>query len=758
MVAESRILVVEDEPGTATLQRRRLERAGFAVEVAADVDAALAILARGAIHLVVLDYRLGATTGLDLNRRMKTAGFDVPVILVSGSMEESTVIEAMRSGVKDILVKNLDYLDQLPETVRGVLRQSAAVPARGRAANPGGRILIVEDDAGVATLEQRQLQRAGYDVDVATTPDEAIAALRQGNVNLALLDLHLDGASGLDLYDQMKAEKGSVPAILVTAFADQAVAIRALRAGVRDLVPKSPDYLDHLPSAVHRIFEQVRVERKLAESELRLASIVGAAMDAIVMCDESLRVVLFNRSAEEMFGCPAVDALGRPLVAFIPALDLLNGAPDGADAGRVQRRLEVEAIRAGGDRVPVEVSVSDVLVHGSRLFTVIARDISERRRTEAELRESDRRKDVFLGMLAHELRNPLAAIMTAAEVLHRSADASAGARLTSVIRRQTGTLARMVDDLLDVSRVTLGKIQLRDEPVLLTEVVARALDGVREAAASTGLRLEVDFAAGPVWVNGDSTRLEQVFANLLQNAVKFTPPAGTVSVQVLSEAGEATARVRDTGIGIDQALLPKVFDLFVQGDMSLDRSKSGLGIGLALVQQVVTMHRGRVSAHSGGPGQGSEFVVRLPVSMQEGIGDERPDAPGLSADAVNVLVVDDQPDLADCVALLVDTLGHRGRAVYGGAEALAAGRAEVPDLMLVDIGMPGMTGYELARLVRGDPALSKVRLVALTGYGREEDRARVLEAGFDQHVTKPVADAKLRDLLDGVAAARRRGN
>ena len=758
MGAETRILVVEDEAGTAMLQRRRLERAGFAVEVAADVDAALAVLTRGAIHLVVLDYRLGATTGLDLNRRMKTAGFEVPVILVSGSMHESTVIEAMRSGIKDILVKNLDYLDQLPETVRGVLRQSAELPVRGRGGDPAGRILIVEDDPGVALLERRQLQRAGYDVEVATTPDEAMTAFRKGNVNLALLDLKLDGASGLDLYDRMKAEKGSVPAVLVTAFADQTVAIRALRAGVRDLVPKSPDYLDQLPSTVHRIFEQVRIERKLAESELRLASIVGTAMDAIVMCDESLRVVLFNRSAEEMFGCSAADALGRPLAAFIPELDLPHEAPASTDAGRLQRRVEVEAIRAGGARVPVEVSVSDVLVHGSRLFTVIARDISERRRTEAELREADRRKDVFLGMLAHELRNPLAAIMTAGEVLHRAVDAPNAVRLTGVIRRQSGTLARMVDDLLDVSRVTLGKIQLKDEPVLLTEVVARAAEGVRELAASAGLTLDVDLAAGPVWVTGDATRLEQVFANLLQNAIKFTPPGGTISVRVLTDAGEAVAHVRDTGIGIEPALLPKVFDLFMQGDTSLDRSKSGLGIGLALVQQVVAMHGGRVSAESAGAGQGSEFVVRLPLSVQEAMTDPRPDPPVRPAAAVNVLVVDDQPDLADCVALLVDTLGHRARAVYGGAEALAAGRAEVPDLMLVDIGMPGMTGYDLARQVRRDPSLSKVRLVALTGYGRDEDRARVLEAGFDQHVTKPVGDAKLRDLLDGVAAARRRGN
>ncbi|MGE0449310.1 MAG: response regulator [Vicinamibacterales bacterium] len=757
----SLILIVEDEPGTAMLQRKRLERAGFRVDVASDVADAMHKLGGGAIDLVLMDYRLGSTTGLDLSRRMKASGYDVPVIIVSGSLDDATVVQAMRAGIKDVVVKNLGYLDSLPDTVRGVLRQASAVPERHAGGTGRTRILIVEDDPGVAALQRRQLQRAGYSVSVAATLEQAMAAVRGGSIDLILIDFRLGDGSGLDLYEQVRAESWRVPAILVTGFPDQAIAIRALRTGIRDFIPKSAGYLEYLPAAVDRVMAQVRIERKLIESELRLASIIGTAMDAIVMCDERLRIVLFNRSAEEMFRCPAADALTHTLGAFIPGIEIPGDAatPAQADLGTLQRRVEVEGRTADGERVPIEVSISDVTVDGRRLFTVIARDISERRRVEAELREADRRKDVFLGMLAHELRNPLAAISTAGEVLHRSVEQPGARKLTGVVRRQTQALARMVDDLLDVSRVTLGKIQLAREPILLAEIVSRAVEAVRDTASRAELRLEVAPTLEPVWLLGDATRLEQVLTNLLANAVKFTPAGGRVSIDARREGAEAVIRVRDSGAGIDPELLPRVFDLFVQGDTSLDRSKSGLGIGLALVHQVVSMHGGQVTAYSEGTGHGSEFVVRLPASIGDLAADmQAPASTRDTAGRIRVLVVDDQPDLADCVAMLIETMGHAARAVYGGAEALDAATADPPDLILVDIGMPGVTGYDFAREARSDPRLRDVKLVALTGYGREEDRTRILRAGFDVHLTKPVTDARLRDLLDSVAASSKAGH
>ena len=744
----SRILIVEDDRGIALLQRRRLERAGFHVELATDVDTALSMLSRGGIALVLLDYRLGETTGLDLHRRMKASGVEAPVILVSGAMEDATIVEALRAGIRDIVVKTPDYLDHLPETVRGVLRQTAG-PALAPALLRATKLLVVEDDPATAELERRHLERAGYLVTVATTGVAATEIVRRDKIALAILDLRLsDGRSGLEVYERWRADNIDVPAILVTAFPDQAVAIHALRAGIRDFVPKSPDFLDHLGAAVDRVTSQSRVERKLVESELRLASIIGATLDAILMCDERLRVVLFNRSAEDMFGCTASAALGRPLTEFIPGLKLNAAAVRG---GQVRERRELDAVGSGGVVLPIEVSVSDVVIHDRRLFTVIARDITERRRSEAKLRDADRRKDEFLGMLAHELRNPLAAVMNAGEVLHRTLGDQRSKKLTDVVRRQTRALSRMVDDLLDVSRVTLGKIQLTREPLLFGEVVTRAVDSMRDAAAAANLDLDVDIDTEPAWILGDPTRLEQVVTNLLTNAIKFTPPGGHIVVTTALQGPDAVLCVRDTGIGMPAELVPKVFDLFVQGDTSLDRSRSGLGIGLALVRQIVTLHGGTVRVSSEGPGCGSEFVVRVPIATQDGR--PIPDAPaaGAAHRRVRVLVVDDQRDVADAVAMLIETLGHSARAVYDGEAALALGREGGTDAMFVDIGMPRMTGYELAERVRQDPALRRLQLVALTGYGSDDDRARVARAGFDLHLTKPVSDTDLHAALDAIA-------
>ncbi|HVL69789.1 MAG TPA: response regulator [Vicinamibacterales bacterium] len=747
------VLIVEDDPGVAVLQKRRLERAEFRVATAADVDAAMNALEAGGVHLVLLDYRLGSTTGLHLHRRMRAAGFEVPVIMVTGSVDDTIVLEAMRAGVRDVVVKSTDYLEHLPETVRRVLAQAQATPDV-LPHDPAVRVLLVEDDPGAATLQRRYLERAGYEVEVATRPDDALRAARSGRVGVAVLDLRLEGeASGLDLYEQMRREGAAVPALLVTAYPDEAVAIRALRTGIRDFIPKTGDYLDHLPLAVDRIVAQIRVERKLLESELRIASIIATTMDAIVMCDADHRIVLFNRSAEDMFGCPAAEALGQPLERFIPDLRLGEAAARAAGGG-IRQRIETDAARTDGGRLPIEVSLSEVLVHGRRLFTVIARDISERRRIEAELREADRRKDEFLGMLAHELRNPLAAVMNAGELLHRMIPEGPALKAAAVVRRQAKTLARMVDDLLDVSRVTLGKIQLAKEPVLLADVLARSVENVRDAAARASLSLELRIDGEPVPLLGDSTRLEQVFVNLLTNAIKFTPPGGRITLEAEREQGEAVVRVRDTGIGIDAGILPRIFDLFVQGDTSLDRSRSGLGIGLSLVRQIVTLHGGQVTAASDGPGRGAEFVVRLPVSRHV-------PAPGASAasaepltDRLRILVVDDQPDVADSVAGLLQALGHESHSLYDGRAAIDMARTYLPDVMIVDIGMPVTSGYDVAREVRREQTLAGTALIALTGYGREEDRAQVLDAGFDVHLVKPLGEPKLRDVLASLAGRK----
>jgi PAS domain S-box-containing protein len=733
------ILVVEDDAGAAVLQRRHLERAGYRVAVATNFSEAESVLGGGDVRLVLMDYRLGNASGLEVHRRLKVAGFDVPVIMVSGAITDETVIEAMRAGVRDVVVKDVEYLRYLPEAVREVVKQATGA-SEWVQESTNSAVLVVEDDIGIATLQKRRLERAGYSVVIATDAQQAESIVAEGKVNLLVLDFRLQGsATGLDVYDQLKAQGFNIPAILVTAFADQDVAIRALRAGVRDFVPKAGDYLDHLPAAVDRVAAQVRVERKLLESEQRLASIVGTTLDAIAMCDEESRILLFNRSAETMFECEAQSALQRRLVEFIPELKLtaledLESTP----APGLQHTQQVDAFGDRGRRTPIEVTVSDFVIQGKRFFTVIARDISERRRTEAQLREADRRKDEFLGMLAHELRNPVAAIMNASEVLTRTAGDPNAQKLSGIVRRQTTALSRMVDDLLDVSRVTLGKIKILKEPLKLQDVVVRAADSVRELAQSHGLAFEVETSGTPLDVLGDATRLEQVLMNLLTNAIKFTPPGGRVGVIVRREGDYATVCVNDSGIGMSENLMTRVFDLFVQGDTSLDRSKSGLGIGLALVKKLVELHGGEARAASAGPGRGSEFTVRLPLAPAGVAAVQSEPYPDEKAESLRVLVVDDQRDIADSITMLLLVCGHSAKAVYNGVEALRVCRAERPDVMFVDIGMPGMTGYELAEEIRRDPALASIRLVALTGYGGEHDRANALSAGFHMHLTKPV--------------------
>jgi PAS domain S-box-containing protein len=575
-----------------------------------------------------------------------------------------------------------------------------------------------------------------------------MTAVREGGVALALIDLQLPGSiSGLDLYERWQAEGLDVPAILVTGHADQAVVIRALRTGFRDFVPKSSDFIEYLGNAVDRVMAQIRVERKLAESELRLASVIGTTLDAILMCDATGRVVLSNESAQQMFGCSAAELAEQRVSALIPGLTLSAArvAP-----GRFRERRELEALRGGAaGRLPIEVSVTDVVIDQQRLFTVIARDITERRRAEEERREADRRKDEFLGMLGHELRNPLAAIMSAGEVLHQRLGDDPMRKLTEVVRRQSKSLARMVDDLLDMSRVTLGKIDLSRHPMLLGTAVMQALESVRDRAATALVKLTADVDAEPVWIHGDPTRLEQVLTNLLTNAIKFTPQGGVVTIAAGSDGSHAVVTVTDTGIGMPPELVPRVFDLFVQGDSTLDRARSGLGIGLALVHQIVVMHGGTVSAASAGPDRGSTFTVRIPLAPQDVRPEEEPpESVRASTRRQHILVVDDQRDVADTLAALIEGLGHEVRVVYDASEALDLARRVAVDVIIADIGMPGMSGYDLAQSVRRDPALQHVRLIALTGYGRDEDHARVAAAGFDLHLTKPVADGALQAALN----------
>jgi signal transduction histidine kinase len=388
----------------------------------------------------------------------------------------------------------------------------------------------------------------------------------------------------------------------------------------------------------------------------------------------------------------------------------------------------------------------------------VAEDLSHRAavaidnaRLYMELRQADRRKDEFLAVLAHELRNPLAPIRNAIHVLKL-----AGARgeiveqAQQMAERQIQHMTRLVDDLLDVSRIMRGKVELRREPVDLATVISRAVETARPTIDAEGHELTISLPDEPVWVEADVVRLAQIVSNLLNNSAKYTPNGGRISLTAAREGQYAVVRVRDTGIGIPPEMLPRIFDMFMQVEPTSARSKIGLGIGLTLVKNLVGLHGGTVEAHSAGAGEGSEFIVRLPLAAAPSEKDGARMGGGPATRGVprrRLLVVDDNVDAAESLAMLLRLGGHDVQVAHDGAAALKLAAASPPDLAFLDIGMPGMDGYELARRVRKHEGLRDVYLVALTGWGQEEDRRRTREAGFDHHLVKPVEPEAIQRVL-----------
>jgi len=388
-------------------------------------------------------------------------------------------------------------------------------------------------------------------------------------------------------------------------------------------------------------------------------------------------------------------------------------------------------------------------------------DITERKRLEEELRRraedlagADRRKDQFLAMLAHELRNPLAPIRNAVELMRQVETIDPAFQPSrEMVERQVKHLARLVDDLLDVSRITQGSIRLRKEAVELGTVIERAVEATRPLIDSRAHSLKVQLPTDPIHLEADPTRLEQILANLLNNAAKYTMPGGQIRVTAAVEGGEAVVRVRDNGIGVPPDVLERVFEPFVQSEGSLARSEGGLGIGLTLVRSLVEMHGGSVEAHSPGLGQGSEFVVRLPARVPAEKSAPMPEPEvAFSSRGLRVLVVEDNVDAAESLAALLRLWGHEVRMVHDGLAALDAAREQHPEVVLLDIGLPGLDGYQVAKRLREDSSMDGALLVAMTGYGQPEDRRRSREAGIHHHFVKPVEPFVLRTLLSNLGA------
>ena len=510
---------------------------------------------------------------------------------------------------------------------------------------------------------------------------------------------------------------------------------------------------------IRDITERKQAAYNLEVSEARYRRLFETAQDAILILDANTgKIFDANPFIKEMLGYSQEELVGKELWQIGLFRDQAESrAAFGELQGQGYIRYENLPLETKqGQRIDVEF-VSNVYQVDQRLVIQCnIRDITERSRLERQtheqaeaLAELHHRKDEFLAMLSHELRNPLSAIFNALHILRlQDTENPIQQKAKIVLERQVGQLAHLIDDLLEVSRVITGRVQLHRERLEMRGIVERALESARSLIEQRRHELLVSLPAEPIWLQGDSTRLEQVVVNLLNNAAKYTDEGGQIWITVEQEGAEVVLRVWDTGVGISPELLPRIFDLFTQSDRTLDRSQGGLGIGLSLVQKLVELHGGTVEAHSAGLGRGSKFIVRLPSLSPAGESIiARIETVKQPEQTSRVLVVDDNMDAADMLVMMLQMFGHETRAAYSGQTALETAVEYQPDVVLLDIGLPDMDGYQVARHLRQQPQTKDVRLIAITGYGQDSDRLRSQEAGCEHHLVKPVDPQKLQDLL-----------
>ena len=522
------------------------------------------------------------------------------------------------------------------------------------------------------------------------------------------------------------------------------------------------------PVGVVLVFRDVTERRRDEEAQARLAAIVESSHDAIISKTLDSTIRTWNAGAERLFGYKAEEAVGQSITLIIPP-DRLNEEKEILSRiSRGERIEHYETVRMAKDgrRIDISLTISPIRDAEGHIIgaSKIARDVTERRQSEEALREAmealreaDRRKNEFLALLAHELRNPLAPLRNGLQVMRlASGNENVIAKTRDMMDRQLSHMVRLIDDLLDISRIGSNKMELRRSRVLLADIVSSAVETARPALDAAGLELRVSLPPEPVHLNADLTRLAQVFGNLLNNSAKYTERGGRVRLTAKRAGDEISVAVQDTGIGIPAYALSTIFDLFSQVDRSIERSTGGLGIGLALVKGLIEMHGGTVEAESPGQDQGSTFTVRLPILENRPVpparipAGERRDSSGSKR---RILVVDDNLDSAESMTMMLQLLENEVRTAHDGLTAVELAEQFRPQVILMDIGMPNLNGYEATQRIREQPWGHGVVIIALTGWGQEEDRTRSKEAGCDGHMVKPVNLPDLEKLLENLASS-----
>jgi len=783
------ILNVDDNDAARYVISRILRKAGFEVKEAATGRDALRLVKENP-DLIILDVNLPDMNGFEVCQRIKAdpTGASIPVLHVSATYVQSEAkIKGLESGADGYLAQSVEPAE-LIATVKALLRtRQAEETARALAQQWQVTFDAISDGVCLLDLEGRVVRCNKSATNFLKKPSDEILAG-------AIHELVYSKLDALERNPFLRMRESRRREVVDLRIGDQWFHI---------MVDPLLDESGNLVGAVHimnDITERKRTEEALRLHKLELEVQNRELMETQIQLEESRNkysdlydfaplgyftfdkngvILEVNLTGANQLGKERRFLIGKPFSSYIVEgyKDVFRYHCAQVFESQTRQICEIEILNkrrgiqfhARLESVPVQDS------SGGSVCRTSLSDITERKRAEEErarllareraaraeaeaaarkLREADRRKDEFLAMLGHELRNPLAPILTAVQVMRLRGveDPETLKRAMEVVERQVRYQARLIDDLLDVSRITRGKIELQKEPVELATVVAHAVETSRPLIEARRHALSVSLPQEPVWLEADPIRLEQVLANLLNNAAKYTEPGGRIWLTGTREGNEIVLKVRDTGIGISPEMLSQVFDLFIQADQSLARSQGGLGIGLTLARSLVEMHGGRISAYSAGLGQGSEFTVRLPL-MPKGQGRDEAgrqkarESSGVLSSPRRILVVDDNVDAARTLGELLELWGHQVRVVHDGPTAIETARSYRPEVVLLDIGLPKMDGYEVARRLRQLPGLSGMVLVALTGYGQEEDQNRAREAGFDYHFTKPVDLADLRKLL-----------